>query len=237
MLSAERIETFLYGAAATIVLCLVGYLLWPHGVRYDETDIASARRAGGDSATAEVSTRYLNDLVAPMQDTIAALRAKPLAAAKIVVRHDTVYRVDTTIVGPSFNGDSTVHAFPDLDSAGVIVTEQLHIAPAISDGTSVTRRLGVTIRPDTILAAFLRLPDGSERFSAMAQGQGYVKAEVVDAARRSVRTPFLSKAATLAGTGACAAGAYLLTVETAPWWALGSSGVVCAAHIVRELRR
>jgi len=204
---------------------------------YDDADIADARREGGDSATAAVSTKYLNEVVKPMQDSIDFYKAKPQAAAKIVVRRDTVRIADTITLAATPVGDSAVLEWPLYKDRGVAVAETLTVAPAPPMGTRFRRALGIAIAPDTILAALLRLPGGSQRFSALALGQGYVSAEVVDAARRGTATPFLSRAASVGGTGACVASTAFLVSGSDAWVAIGSTGVACLAHVYRELTK
>jgi len=141
--------------------------------------VSQAKRDAGDSATAAVSARYLRDLVAPLRDSLAAYQATPVAAARIVVRRDTVRTVDTVSVQDQ-TPDSALVRFPDLDTNGVQIRERLVIYPAPLLNTEVYRYLQLSVTPDTVLAALLQLPDGSQRFAALASGQGYAK--VVDAA-------------------------------------------------------
>lgn len=167
-------------AAAVIVAAFLAGASTRGG--YTAADVAKAKRAAGDSATAAISQRYVDELIDPMIDTIRHYKAKAEAGAKIVIQRVPVRIVDTVPVGFQSTDSLSRFVFPAVDTNGVIVRETLELRPAVAPNTRLRRELGIEVLPDTILAALLKLPDGTSRFAALAGAHGYTR--VIDAAIR-----------------------------------------------------
>jgi hypothetical protein len=182
-------------ALALIGMALVGGLLFSRatverGIPRDR--VHELLRGAGDSAvTAFRSSSEMADFVAAaLKDTVEYYDAEVRAAARIVVRRDTVHQVDTVHVEAavaSIAGDTATLALPEIRQDGIAVAETLTVAPQPS---LLLRAAHISFEPDTILAALLRTPEGIDRFSAAAVGTGRF-VSIADAAqleRRGHRT-------------------------------------------------
>jgi hypothetical protein len=174
-----------------VALALLGGVLWGRsmvdpGIPRDE--IHELLREAGDSAvTAFKSSSEMEDFVAEaLEDTVEHYKAEVRAAARIVVRRDTIRQVDTVHVEASIaavTGDTVTLALPPIDSAGVVLAETLTVAPQPS---LLLRATHISFEPDTILAALLRTPEGIDRFSAAAVRSGRF-VSIADAAQLEQR--------------------------------------------------
>jgi hypothetical protein len=164
-------------ALALIGLALAGGLLFgrasvERGIPRDRVH-ELLREAGDSAVTAFRSSSEMADFVAgALKDTVEYYDAEVRAAARIVLRRDTVRQVDTVHVEAavaSITGDTATLALPEIRQDGIAVAETLTVAPQPS---LLLRAAHISLEPDTILAALLRTADGIDRFSAAAVGTG-----------------------------------------------------------------
>jgi hypothetical protein len=201
---------------------VMGRLTVHRGVPLDE--VARQLRAAGDSAVTEYRSSsgmraFVDSLLG---DTVAYYQAEVRAAAKLVIRHDTL-RVTDTVPLPAvpLGHDTVVVALPPVDSVGIHVTEALTVSPP---PRFLLRDLRVELDPDTMLVALLRTPSGVDRFVAAGRRAGVRvqdAAQLATGANEPLRVGI--RAATLA---ACVLVGY--SVAEQAWLPATISGTVCA---------
>lgn len=205
---------------------------------------AELARHAGDSAVTSYR-KSIASVIGGLEDSVKHYKAEAQAGAKIVIRRAVLTREDTAkIVAAMPTCDSTSRRtltpcvpradtatvpLPEVrDTGGVAIAETLRVAPP---PVFLTRRLALRFEPDTLLVAFLRTPEGLNRFTAIGTRAG-LKVSVADAA--AVAPPKERHGPGLLdvlGAGSCLAGGWAAAKE-AVGPALGA-GAACAVLLWR----
>lgn len=173
-------------------------------------DVAELLREAGDSAvTAYLSSSEMEQFIEDaLSDTVEYYDAEVRAAARVVVRRDTLRFTDTLLVDVEVDSatanDTVLITLPVIDSAGIVMRESLTVAP---NPIFFARHTQLSFDPDTLLVAMLRTPEGIDRFTAAGTREG-ITIGVADAAQvrqsdhrvlRSVSTLFVALGCGLSG--------------------------------------
>lgn len=200
---------------------------------------AELARHAGDSAVTSYR-KSVASVIGGLEDSVKHYKAEAQAGAKIVIRRAVLTREDTAKIvaavartegAPAFppQVDTATVPLPEVrDTGGVAIAETLRVAPP---PVFLTRRLALRFEPDTLLVAFLRTPEGLNRFTAIGTRAG-LKVSVADAA--AVAPPQERHGPGLLdvlGAGSCLAGGWAVAKE-AVVPALGA-GAACAVLLWR----